>query len=58
MLTYPEATRWWIGTDDDFLPLPAQVGHLGTGDLEVRISSAADLERSAPLLAASFEAAA
>jgi predicted transport protein len=35
-----------------------KVGHLGTGDLEVRIASVEDLERAVPLLAASFEAAA
>ncbi|MGA5704495.1 DUF5655 domain-containing protein [Peterkaempfera bronchialis] len=34
------------------------VGHLGTGDLEVRISSAAELDRAEPLFAASFAAAA
>ncbi|WAL74635.1 DUF5655 domain-containing protein [Kitasatospora sp. YST-16] len=34
------------------------VGHLGTGDLEVRIASAAELDRAEPLFAASFAAAA
>lgn len=33
------------------------IGHLGTGDLEVRIASAADLERAAPLIRRAFEAA-
>lgn len=33
------------------------IGHLGTGDLEVRISSAADLEKAAPLIRRAFEAA-
>ncbi|MFD9427341.1 MULTISPECIES: DUF5655 domain-containing protein [unclassified Streptomyces] len=33
------------------------IGHLGTGDLEVRISSAADLERAGPLLRQAFETA-
>jgi predicted transport protein len=33
------------------------VGHLGTGDLEVRISSAADLERASPLIQRAFETA-
>ncbi len=33
------------------------IGHLGTGDLEVRISSAADLEKAGPLIRRSFEAA-
>lgn len=33
------------------------IGHLGTGDLEVRIRSAADLERAAPLIQRAFDAA-
>ncbi|MER5972229.1 DUF5655 domain-containing protein [Streptomyces sp. NPDC002055] len=33
------------------------IGHLGTGDLEVRISSAADLERAGPLIRRTFEVA-
>ncbi|MFK0149877.1 hypothetical protein ACIQUZ_32845 [Streptomyces griseus] len=32
-------------------------GHIGTGDLEVRIVSAADLEKAAPLIRRPFEAA-
>ncbi|QHC26773.1 hypothetical protein GR130_08425 [Streptomyces sp. GS7] len=33
------------------------IGHLGTGDLEVRIASAADLEKAGPLIRRAFEAA-
>nr|WP_030882217.1 DUF5655 domain-containing protein [Streptomyces sp. NRRL B-24051] len=33
------------------------IGHLGTGDLEVRIVSAADLDKAAPLIRRAFEAA-
>ncbi|WP_268221043.1 DUF5655 domain-containing protein [Streptomyces sp. EMB24] len=33
------------------------IGHLGTGDLEVRLVSAADLEKAAPLIQRAFEAA-
>ena len=33
------------------------IGHLGTGDLEVRIASAADLEKAGPLIQRAFEAA-
>ncbi|WP_370410809.1 DUF5655 domain-containing protein [Streptomyces fradiae] len=33
------------------------VGHLGTGDLEVRLASATDLEKAAPLIRRAFEAA-
>ncbi|MFD5185635.1 DUF5655 domain-containing protein [Streptomyces sp. NPDC058372] len=32
------------------------IGHLGTGDLEVRVVSAADLEKAAPLIRRAFEA--
>lgn len=32
------------------------IGHLGTGDLEVRIASAADLEKAGPLIRRAFEA--
>jgi predicted transport protein len=33
------------------------IGHLGTGDLEVRLAVAADLEKAAPLIRRAFEAA-
>ncbi|MEU0401886.1 endonuclease NucS domain-containing protein [Streptomyces sp. NPDC006197] len=33
------------------------IGHLGTGDLEVRLVSAVDLEKAAPLIRRAFEAA-
>ncbi|WP_405185129.1 hypothetical protein [Streptomyces albidoflavus] len=33
------------------------IGHLGTGDLEVRIVSAAALDKAAPLIRRAFEAA-
>lgn len=33
------------------------IGHLGAGDLEVRIGSAADLEKGASLIRRAFEAA-
>ena len=33
------------------------IGHLGTGDLEVRIASAADLEKAGPLIRRAFETA-
>ncbi|WUS26558.1 DUF5655 domain-containing protein [Streptomyces caniferus] len=34
-----------------------RISHLGTGDLEVRIASAADLEKAGPLIRRAFEAA-
>ncbi|MFD4945936.1 DUF5655 domain-containing protein [Streptomyces sp. NPDC058409] len=33
------------------------IGHLGSGDLEVRLASAADLEKATPLIRRAFEAA-
>lgn len=33
-----------------------EIGHFGTGDLEVRISSPADLERAKPLIERSYDA--
>ncbi|MFG2504599.1 DUF5655 domain-containing protein [Streptomyces rubiginosohelvolus] len=33
------------------------IGHLGTGNLEVRLASAADLDKAAPLIRRAFEAA-
>ncbi|MDW9366961.1 DUF91 domain-containing protein [Sinorhizobium meliloti] len=33
----------------------SKVGHYGTGDLEITLSAAADLERAAPLIKASYE---
>jgi predicted transport protein len=35
----------------------SEVGHLGTGGLEIRIQSAADLERAHPLLLRSYQGA-
>lgn len=35
----------------------AKIGHFGTGDLEVTLASAADLERAAPLIARSYGSA-
>ncbi|MCX5230484.1 DUF5655 domain-containing protein [Streptomyces sp. NBC_00233] len=43
--------------EDGFTRDMRGVGHLGTGDLEVRIASAADLEKAAPLIRRAFEAA-
>jgi hypothetical protein len=39
------------------LPLyPGNIGHYGTGDLEIRIATEADLDRAKPLLEQSYEA--
>ncbi|WP_433888466.1 DUF5655 domain-containing protein [Streptomyces sp. CA-111067] len=41
----------------DFTRDMRDIGHLGTGDLEVRIASAAHLEKAGPLIRRAFEAA-
>lgn len=33
----------------------SNVGHYGTGDLEIRIATLADLERAKPLIARSYQ---
>ncbi|MGW2543112.1 DUF5655 domain-containing protein [Kitasatospora sp. NPDC001574] len=54
--------RVFLRLDPKSVPLEAgftrdvsRIGHHGTGDLEVRIGSAADLDRAMPLLRASFD---
>lgn len=46
----------WSATGPSTVPFWG-IGHLGTGDLEVRVVSAADLEKAAPLIRRAFEAA-
>ncbi|GAA2274613.1 DUF5655 domain-containing protein [Kitasatospora cystarginea] len=47
-----------IVLEEGFTRDVTDVGHHGTGNLEVRINSAADLDRAMPLLRASYEAVA
>jgi predicted transport protein len=54
----------YLRLDPDTIPLEGGftrdvrgIGHLGTGDLEVRLASTADLEKAAPLIRRAFEAA-
>jgi predicted transport protein len=54
----------WTRLDPSSVPLEegftrdvSQIGHAGTGDLEIRIQSAADLERAQPLLLRSYHGA-
>ncbi|MFG2370549.1 hypothetical protein ACGFY9_03620 [Streptomyces sp. NPDC048504] len=44
-----------IELEEDFSRDMRGIGHLGTGDLEVRISSAADLEKAGPLIRRALE---
>ncbi|MFF4673936.1 DUF5655 domain-containing protein [Streptomyces sp. NPDC001279] len=46
-----------VELEEDFTRDMRGIGHLGTGDLEVRVVSAADLEKAAPLIRRAFEAA-
>ena len=52
----------WTRLDPSTIPLVegftrnvSKVGHAGTGDLEIRIQTAADLERAQPLLLRSYQ---
>ncbi|MFD3590995.1 DUF5655 domain-containing protein [Streptomyces sp. NPDC058683] len=46
-----------VTLEDGFTRDMRGIGHLGTGALEVRLASAADLEKAAPLIRRAFEAA-
>jgi len=46
-----------IDLEEGFTRDVSQLGHAGTGDLEVRIQNAADLERAQPLLVRSYQGA-
>ncbi|WP_245235679.1 DUF5655 domain-containing protein [Streptomyces durhamensis] len=46
-----------VALEESFTRDMRGIGHLGTGDLEVRLASAADLEKAAPLIRRAFEAA-
>ncbi|MEU9953053.1 DUF5655 domain-containing protein [Streptomyces sp. NPDC047939] len=46
-----------VGLEEGFTRDMHDIGHLGTGDLEVRVLSAADLEKAAPLIRRAFETA-
>jgi predicted transport protein len=45
-----------VEIEEGFLRDVRRVGHLGTGDLEVRISTADDLKRAVPLIEMAYEA--
>jgi predicted transport protein len=45
-----------IALEDGFTRDVRNIGHFGTGDLEIRIDTPDDLKRAEPLLAASYEA--
>ena len=60
----PKDLLVWTKLDPSSVPLEegftrdvSQIGHAGTGDLEIRIHTAADLERAQPLLLRSYHGA-
>ncbi len=44
-----------VALEEGFTRDVSQLGHAGTGDLEIRIQTAADLERAQPLLRRSYQ---
>ena len=48
----PEA----VSLEDGFTRDVRKIGHFGTGDLEVRLRTSADLDRARPLIEKSYEA--
>lgn len=57
ILVYLKIDPDTVELEDGFSRDMRGIGHLGTGDLEVRIASAADLEKAGPLIRRAFEAA-
>jgi predicted transport protein len=44
-----------VACEEGFTRDVTQIGHVGTGNLEIRIQSAADLERAQPLLLRGYQ---
>ncbi|MGV9939688.1 DUF5655 domain-containing protein [Streptomyces sp. NPDC003401] len=57
ILTYLRLDPDTVQLEEGFTRDMRGIGHLGTGDLEMRLVSAADLEKAAPLIRRVFEAA-
>ncbi|AVV42958.1 hypothetical protein C6376_17605 [Streptomyces sp. P3] len=57
ILVYLKVDPDTVELEEGFLRDMRGIGHLGTGELEVRIASAADLEKAGPLIRRAFEAA-
>ena len=56
VLVYLKVNPDSVDLEDGFTRDVRKIGHFGTGDLEVTISTEADFERAKPLLEASYEA--
>jgi predicted transport protein len=58
MLVWARLDPSTVALEEGFTPDVIQIGHAGrTGDLEIRIQNAADLERAQPLLLRSYQGA-
>ncbi|MFF3257857.1 DUF5655 domain-containing protein [Streptomyces sp. NPDC002932] len=57
ILVYLRIDPDMVGLEEGFTRDMRGIGHLGTGNLEVRLASTADLEKAAPLIRRAFEAA-
>jgi predicted transport protein len=56
ILVYVKLDPKAVTLESDFTRDVTEIGHYGTGDLEIRIRTDADLEKAKPLLAKSYEA--
>lgn len=55
ILVYVKLDPKTVGLEPEFTRDVENIGHYGTGDLEIRIRTDADLERAKPLIAKSYE---
>jgi predicted transport protein len=55
LLVYVKVNPDEVDLDNGFTRDMRNIGHFGTGDLEIRVRSDADLERAKPLLEKSYE---
>lgn len=56
VLVYLKVNPDGVDVEEGFTRDVRKIGHFGTGDLEVTISSETDFERAKPLFDASYEA--
>jgi predicted transport protein len=56
LLVFPKVNPDDVELEDGFTRDVREIGHFGTGDLEVRIDSLDDLERAKPLIEKSYDA--
>jgi predicted transport protein len=56
MLVYAKVDPATVALERDFTRDVSNIGHFGSGDLEIRITCDEDLEKAKPLLLKSYEA--